>query len=102
MIGITIGDPAGVGPEVTLKAVAEMGPKDRAQTRIFGNLATLQRVADILTLPLRPGVDVASPICRSRVHRSPLVSWTRVEVTRLFASSKLRSRRRWPRRSVAS
>ena len=59
MIGITIGDPAGVGPEVTLKAVAEMGPKDRAQTRIFGNLATLQRVADILTLPLRPGVDVA-------------------------------------------
>ena len=59
MIGITIGDPAGVGPEVTLKAVAEMGPQDRAQTRIFGNLATLQRVADLLSIPLRPGVDVA-------------------------------------------
>ena len=59
MIGITIGDPAGVGPEVTLKAVAEMGPQDRAQTRIFGNLATLQRVADLLSIPLRPGADVA-------------------------------------------
>jgi 4-phospho-D-threonate 3-dehydrogenase / 4-phospho-D-erythronate 3-dehydrogenase len=59
MIGITIGDPAGVGPEVTLKAVAEMTPQDRAQTRIFGNLATLQRVVDLLSIPLLPGVDVA-------------------------------------------
>ena len=30
MIGITMGDPAGVGPEITLKAVAEMAPDDRA------------------------------------------------------------------------
>lgn len=59
MIGITLGDPAGVGPEVTLKAVAEMSPADRAQTRIFGNLATLQRVADLLSIPVKPGVDVA-------------------------------------------
>lgn len=59
MIGITLGDPAGVGPEVTLKAVAEMSPVDRAQTRIFGNLVTLQRVADLLSIPVKPGVDVA-------------------------------------------
>lgn len=59
MIGITMGDPAGVGPEVILKAVAEMPPGDRAQTRIFGNLATLQRVADLLSVPVAPGVDVA-------------------------------------------
>jgi 4-hydroxythreonine-4-phosphate dehydrogenase len=59
MIGITIGDPAGVGPEVTLKAVAEMPPADRAQTRIFGNLATLRHVASVLSLAVEPGVDVA-------------------------------------------
>ncbi|MGL4310193.1 MAG: 4-hydroxythreonine-4-phosphate dehydrogenase PdxA [Paracoccaceae bacterium] len=59
MIGITLGDPAGVGPEVTLKAVAEMSAADRAQTRIFGDLATLQRVADLLSIPVKPGVDVA-------------------------------------------
>lgn len=59
MIGITIGDPAGVGPEVTLKAVAEMSAADRAQTRLFGNLATLTHVADLLQIPLRPGIDVA-------------------------------------------
>ncbi|WP_425049529.1 4-hydroxythreonine-4-phosphate dehydrogenase PdxA [Psychromarinibacter sp. S121] len=42
MIGITMGDPAGVGPEVTLKAVDAMSPEDRAQTRIFGCRATLE------------------------------------------------------------
>ncbi len=59
MIGITLGDPAGVGPEVTLKSIAEMSPADRAQTRIFGNLATLQAIATTLAIPIVPGVDVA-------------------------------------------
>jgi 4-hydroxythreonine-4-phosphate dehydrogenase len=59
MIGITIGDPAGIGPEVTLKAVAGMPPADRARTRIFGNLDTLRHVAELLSIPLRPGEDVA-------------------------------------------
>lgn len=59
MIGITLGDPAGVGPEVTLKSVAAMTPQDRAQTRIFGNLATLQAIATTLSIPIVPGVDVA-------------------------------------------
>ncbi len=59
MIGITLGDPAGVGPEVILKSVAEMSAQDRAQTRIFGNIATLQAVAEMLALPIRPGIDVA-------------------------------------------
>lgn len=59
MIGITIGDPAGVGPEVTLKAVAEMSPADRARTRLFGNLATLRHVARLLAIPVEPGTDVA-------------------------------------------
>lgn len=59
MIGITLGDPAGVGPEVTLKSVAAMTPQDRAQTRIFGNLATLQTIATSLSIPIVPGLDVA-------------------------------------------
>jgi 4-hydroxythreonine-4-phosphate dehydrogenase len=59
MIGITMGDPSGVGPEITLKAVAEMSPQDRAQTRIFGNLATLAHIGQTLQIPLVPGKDVA-------------------------------------------
>jgi len=42
MIGITMGDPAGVGPEITLKAVAAMSAKDRARTSIVGCKVTLE------------------------------------------------------------
>ncbi|WP_312530172.1 4-hydroxythreonine-4-phosphate dehydrogenase PdxA [Paracoccus sp. (in: a-proteobacteria)] len=42
IIGITMGDPAGVGPEISVKALAEMSPQDRDRTLIYGNLATLE------------------------------------------------------------
>ncbi|MFC3527228.1 4-hydroxythreonine-4-phosphate dehydrogenase PdxA [Paracoccus mangrovi] len=42
IIGITMGDPCGVGPEISVKALAEMSPADRARTRIYGNRATLE------------------------------------------------------------
>ena len=41
VIGITMGDPTGVGPEIAIKAVAEMTAQDRALTRIYGDRATL-------------------------------------------------------------
>jgi 4-hydroxy-L-threonine phosphate dehydrogenase PdxA len=54
IIGITMGDPAGVGPEISVKAVAEMSAEDRARTRIYGNRATLDKAlaATGLTLDL--------------------------------------------------
>ena len=42
IVGITMGDPAGVGPEITIKALAEMSAEDRANTRVFGNLKQLE------------------------------------------------------------
>jgi 4-hydroxythreonine-4-phosphate dehydrogenase len=42
VIGITMGDPAGVGPEIAVRAIAEMSAADRARTRIYGNRATLE------------------------------------------------------------
>ncbi|WP_128255683.1 4-hydroxythreonine-4-phosphate dehydrogenase PdxA [Falsirhodobacter deserti] len=41
IIGITMGDPAGVGPEICVKALQEMSPADRDRTLIYGNRATL-------------------------------------------------------------
>nr|WP_210257115.1 4-hydroxythreonine-4-phosphate dehydrogenase PdxA [Devosia sp. MC1541] len=38
-----MGDPAGVGPEIAVKAVAEMGANERALTRIYGNRAILEK-----------------------------------------------------------
>jgi len=52
VIGITIGDPAGIGPEVTVRALAEMRAADRKRTRIYGDLATLERARAVT------GVDV--------------------------------------------
>lgn len=46
IIGITMGDPAGVGPEIAIKALAEMGVDERTRTRIYGNLATLEKARD--------------------------------------------------------
>lgn len=46
IIGITMGDPAGVGPEISVKAVAEMSADERARTRIYGNRETLEKARD--------------------------------------------------------
>jgi len=46
IIGITMGDPAGVGPEIAIRAIVEMDADERARTRIYGNLATLEKARD--------------------------------------------------------
>ncbi|HEV7322942.1 MAG TPA: 4-hydroxythreonine-4-phosphate dehydrogenase PdxA [Ensifer sp.] len=58
IIGITMGDPCGVGPEISVRALAEMSPQDRETTRIYGNLATLEaaRTALDLAVDLEPFV----------------------------------------------
>ncbi|OLP61650.1 4-hydroxythreonine-4-phosphate dehydrogenase PdxA [Xaviernesmea oryzae] len=52
IIGITMGDPCGVGPEITVRALAEMPEAERANTRIYGNLPTLQAAAHALKIDL--------------------------------------------------
>lgn len=42
IIGITMGDPTGVGPEIAVKAVSEMSAEDQALTRIYGDRSTLE------------------------------------------------------------
>ncbi len=42
IIGITMGDPAGVGPEISVRALQDMSPEDRDRTLIYGNRATLE------------------------------------------------------------
>ncbi len=40
---LTIGDPAGVGPEIACRAVAELSPERRAQVTLVGTLEVLER-----------------------------------------------------------
>lgn len=52
LIGIAIGDVTGVGPEVTLKALAEDAPKDEARYLLIGDESLLRRLNDQLQLRL--------------------------------------------------
>jgi 4-hydroxythreonine-4-phosphate dehydrogenase len=42
-LGITIGDPAGVGPEIVCRALAELRADERAACVVFGSLEILER-----------------------------------------------------------
>ncbi len=68
VIGITMGDPAGVGPEISIRALAEMGPEDRARTRIYGNLATLEAAR----LAVGADLDLAGNVVDLPIEGAPL------------------------------
>jgi 4-hydroxythreonine-4-phosphate dehydrogenase len=55
-LGITLGDPSGVGPEVVLKALAAQPENDDFRYLLLGDVGTVQRLnVDLGTnLPLRP------------------------------------------------
>jgi 4-hydroxy-L-threonine phosphate dehydrogenase PdxA len=53
MIGITMGDPSGVGPEVICKALRDSSPAERMSTMLFGNAEVLQRANALVGSGLR-------------------------------------------------
>ena len=59
-IGITMGDPAGVGPEIICKALAEMSAQDRGSIRVFGNRSSLEAAAGIVGADLTFGEGEAA------------------------------------------
>src|SRR5690242_3968309 len=60
LLGITMGDPAGIGPEVVLAALAHDDVYDRCRPLVVGDRRILERAAQ--WLGLTPGFDVvASP-----------------------------------------
>lgn len=56
MIGITMGDPAGVGPEIIVKSLAAMPPAERQGFRVYGTRASLAAAEAILNT----GLDIAA------------------------------------------
>lgn len=54
-IGITMGDPAGVGPEIICKSLAAMNPAERRSVRVFGDRRSLEAAATIVGAPLTFG-----------------------------------------------
>ncbi|HEX6971547.1 MAG TPA: 4-hydroxythreonine-4-phosphate dehydrogenase PdxA [Limnochordia bacterium] len=52
IVGVTMGDPAGIGPEVILKAAAEAGAATGVRLLVIGHFGTMVRTCDRLGLPL--------------------------------------------------
>ena len=48
ILGITMGDPAGIGPEITLKALANPNILSICRPVIIGDVAVLKKMADII------------------------------------------------------
>src|SRR5712671_2223319 len=58
LIGLSMGDPAGIGPEVVLKAALQQS--ETCRLVVLGDVASLQETAQLLHLPItavpwRPG-----------------------------------------------
>jgi 4-hydroxythreonine-4-phosphate dehydrogenase len=48
-----MGDPSGVGPEIIVKALADMVPAERSRSAVVGNLAKLERADQLLGTGVR-------------------------------------------------
>src|SRR5580704_10663126 len=47
-LAITVGDPAGIGPEIVAKALRDMSASERADIVVIGNIVTMQRAAALV------------------------------------------------------
>lgn len=52
-IGITMGDPSGIGPEIIVKTLAQMSPATRSVSAVVGNLEILKRADKLLGTGLK-------------------------------------------------
>ena len=53
VIAVTMGDPAGIGPEIIAKSFAEEGFQNENKALVVGEAGMLRRAAHLLELPLR-------------------------------------------------
>lgn len=54
IIGITMGDPNGIGPEVIVKAISSKEIKDLCEIVIFGDAGIIQNAASICGIEIKP------------------------------------------------
>jgi 4-hydroxythreonine-4-phosphate dehydrogenase len=53
LVAVTLGDPAGIGPEIIARTLAEVGSYDEHRALVIGDAGILKRAVDLLELPLR-------------------------------------------------
>ena len=72
-IAITVGDPAGIGPEIAIKAVnafADRLAEGGLRLLLVGDVRTLQDAATSLGLPAPPAIDPAAAMSFAPVNET--------------------------------
>ncbi|MDQ3260232.1 MAG: 4-hydroxythreonine-4-phosphate dehydrogenase PdxA, partial [Pseudomonadota bacterium] len=59
LIGITMGDPSGIGAEIICKALQDLPPAQRSRTAVIGNLFYLDRANKLIGGDLKFGASTA-------------------------------------------
>ena len=89
-IGITLGDPTGIGPEITAKALAACDPARRRRLRIFGDRWLLEReLADLDDLAID---DVGALPTRGAEPGQPTAATGKAQVAYLEAAIEAAAR----------
>lgn len=74
-IGITMGDPAGVGPEIIIKSLATLPPSTRATIRIYGNRDSLAAAEAVL----KTGIDLSTVSIHHSAIPGPLPAFGQLD-----------------------
>lgn len=72
-IAVTMGDPAGIGPELCLRLLADRSLSDELIPIVFGDWDVLKRVSEFCRLPLHADVVAAVDFPNSSGHRPTVV-----------------------------
>ncbi|WP_159585395.1 4-hydroxythreonine-4-phosphate dehydrogenase PdxA [Chelativorans xinjiangense] len=83
-IGITLGDPAGVGPEIICKALADMEAAHRRQVLVIGSIPVLKAAAEITGTDLkfvegRPGEVIEGTVAVDHIPLDGPVTFGRLD-----------------------
>lgn len=81
-IAITMGDPAGIGPEILLKAMLDP-VADKANCLTIGDKQTLEKVADLLKIPVKINVIENPKDGDYRIGIINLIDMKNVDITAL-------------------
>jgi 4-hydroxythreonine-4-phosphate dehydrogenase len=79
-IGITMGDPSGVGPEIICKALRDMAPEERSATAVIGDPAFLRRADALLGTGLTFGPAASGDLAPGTVPVAEVITDDRAEV----------------------
>jgi len=84
LLGVTLGDPCGIGPEVVLRALASRRARSAARFAVFGSEKILRRVAERFDLPVPRFTKVRDAAGISPLHGPFLIDHVACRVDLAF------------------